>query len=585
MGVTTLRFLRAAVLLASLAPALLAAPMLRLSTTTVGPVSVLTASAGPAQVVEAYNAGDGTLNLQVSASVPWITATVGAARPCSSQSGTCLPIQIGPQTDSLPKGMRTGILTVSDPNAVDAPQSITVTVQVGGGVPDSVDLYVAPNGSAADEKFSTNSGLTGQVSTQDGRPWLTLLMEGVGTFSFVRPYRIVGRHLSGMAEGNYEGAIDITNSTFAPDNKNVPVMLHVTSQPIAEVSQDRMKFRIAQNVPKMSQYFVVTNRGLGNLSVTAVTPSTSSGGNWLSAENAGGTLYKVTADPAGVAPGIYQGSLAVSSNAANGTLTMPVELEVLAPGPPLAFFGGAVNIANYQSSEPVAKGDIVALFGEQFSSKDPEVSPALPLATELGGASVFVNDRAVPLYFSSYGQMNFQLPFDTPAGTALVRVERDGQRGNTISLKVADRAPRILPRGVGDYGIILVYAEGAPYAMPSATAAQYGLVGRPARSGEILIMYVVGMGPTSPPIAAGDAAPVPPPLVQVMSPPRVVFGAGPLVPGVSVQPAFAGLVPTLAGLYQINVVVPEGAPRGDVIYVHLESDGVVVSNRVTIAIE
>ena len=114
MGVTTLRILRAAVLLASLAPALLAAPMLRLSTTTVGPVSVLTGSAGPAQVVEAYNAGDGALNLQVSASVPWITATVGAARPCSSQSGPCLPIQIGLQTESLPKGKRTGTRLVQD---------------------------------------------------------------------------------------------------------------------------------------------------------------------------------------------------------------------------------------------------------------------------------------------------------------------------------------------------------------------------------------------------------------------------------------------------------------------------------------
>src|SRR5213078_1536918 len=129
------------------------APTLRLSSATSGPVSVAVGSNGSGQTVQATNIGDGALALSLSSSVPWIAPALGAAAPCSAFPTSCIPIQIGLQTASLAKGIYTGVVTVSDPNAVDAPQDITVTVQVGGAVPDKVDLYVAPNGSTAETTF------------------------------------------------------------------------------------------------------------------------------------------------------------------------------------------------------------------------------------------------------------------------------------------------------------------------------------------------------------------------------------------------------------------------------------------------
>src|SRR5579872_5874429 len=106
-----------------------AAPQLRLVSSTVGPVTVAAASNGSTQTVEAYNIGSGSLNLTVSSSVSWIGATVGTPRACTTTraSQNCIPLNFALNTQALPAGSATGIVTVSDPNAIDSPQTITVT--------------------------------------------------------------------------------------------------------------------------------------------------------------------------------------------------------------------------------------------------------------------------------------------------------------------------------------------------------------------------------------------------------------------------------------------------------------------------
>ncbi|MCS6952343.1 MAG: hypothetical protein NZM33_05730 [Bryobacteraceae bacterium] len=533
--------------------------------------------------MEAFNAGDGSLNLSVSSSVPWLAASVGPQRTCTTRAGVCLPVQIALQTASLARGMHTGVVTVRDPNAVDAPQTITVTVQVGGGVPDRVDLYVAPNGGADRVTFYTNSSVTAQVTTQSGGPWLLFSLDGAGTFRFPILYRIEGRHLSGMAEGSYEGAVLISNSSFAPDNKRVPVRLHVTSQPIAQVVPARLRFRLAQGAPKAVEFLWVANRGLGTLAVSSVTVSQPSGQNWLSVDSVSG-LYRVTAEARGLTPGVYQGAVVVASNAANGPQTVPVELEVVASGPPWAYFGGVVNNATFAAGETLSQGDICAVFGEQFSFEEPQEGKQLPLVQQLGKARVLVNGQPAPLYYASYGQINFQIPYETPPGEALVRVERDGQVGNAVAIQVAERASRILRFAAGgwDYGIV-VNQDGS-FPIPAALAAQLGVPGRPAREGDALVIYAIGMGRTSPPASTGAAAPSAP-LAWVAPQPKVVFGGDtPFATQVTTDPFFAGLTPGFVGLYQINVFVPPGAPKGDAVALRVERDG-DVSNIVRIAIE
>ena len=331
-------------------------------------MSIAVGANGPRQLVEAFNAGDGTLTVTAAASATWLTPTVGGATSCTTRSGTCFPINIDLQTSSLTAGTQTGVVTVSAPNAIDAPQTITVTVLVGGGVPNKIDFFVAPNGSTDAVRFQTNSELGSNVTTQSGGSWLSLGIDGFGSFRFVWPYIAQARHISGLAEGTYNGAINITSSSFKPDVKSVPVTLQVTSNPIGRLAPERLQIRIAENSLKPEATVAVLNRGLGTLNITGVQATAASEGTWLTAQKAeAANVINVNIDTANLAPGKYQGTIEIASNAANGPLSVPVNLEVVAQGTPVAGFGGVVNNGIFKAGDTARRGrDRIRLWRSGF---------------------------------------------------------------------------------------------------------------------------------------------------------------------------------------------------------------------------
>jgi uncharacterized protein (TIGR03437 family) len=558
-----------------------ALPQLRLSQTVVGPLSVAQ-GADTAAVVEAANVGDGNLNVQVASSVPWLTARAGALRDCALRLQACTPLEITVRSSTLARGTHTGVLTVSDPNALDAPQTITVTVNVGGTVPERADLYVAPNGSTAALRFTSTSQLQTSAATTSGGQWLAVGLEGGGSFRFGQPnpYRIAVTHLPGMAEGTYNGTVTVAGSSIAADNRSVPVTVRVTSQPIAQLSTERVNFRLAPNTARQQQFIAVTNRGLGTLSLTGATAATTSGGNWLTAERVENqNLVSVAANPSGLSPGSYAGTVRIASNAAQGEIVVPVQLDVIAAGPPVAFYQGVVNNATFEAGDVLAQGAIVALFGEQLTTGEARVAQALPLTSDLGSVRVLVNDQPAPVYYVSYHQINFQIPYNAAPGDATIRVEREGQRGNAISARIAASVPRLLRLGIGDYAIA-VNQDGS-FPIPATT----GVNSRPARPGETLVFYAIGLGPTTPSVQSGAGSPSSP-LAQAAGAWRVAFGfSGPFGVGtVEAMPMFVGLTPNFVGLYQINVTIPEDAPRGTAVPVALIGES-GPSNRVTIAVQ
>jgi len=535
-----------------------AAPVLRLTSTVVGPISIAQGAAGPAQQVEAFNVGDELLNLSFSSSEPWASASAQALQDCFGREGRCIPIRIALQTQSLAAGIHAARITVSDPNAVDAPQRIVVTVQIGGGIPERINFFLAPDGSSDQEIFSTNAPVSTSFATQSGGDWLSVALEGLGSFRFVLPYKVAVQHLPGMAEGTFTVSISTASAAFPPDNRSVQVNLRVTSQPILVSSPNSLLFRVAQNSIPVTQFLELANRGQGTLSINGATVTTASGGDWLVAERVAGTdLISVRATAGSLALGTYQGSVSIATSAVNSPLAVPVVMEVVTQSGPLVRFERVVNNATFGSGEPLAPGTIAAIFGEQLSYREPTGAGSLPLPAELGGARVFINDRPAPVFFSSYGQVNFQVPFDTPAGAAIVRVDRDGQRGNSVSLAVAASVPRIL-RLREDFAIA-VNSDGT-FPIPP----RFGIPSRPARRGETFVLYAIGLGATNPRVASGAASPSDPLARVVSSSSRVRFGAGSFGTTAIAEASFTGLAPGFVGLYQINVVVPDDSPTGKV---------------------
>jgi uncharacterized protein (TIGR03437 family) len=527
-------------------PVLSAAPRLNLTQTSLT-ASVAVGVNGPTLAVDSFNIGDGTLNLQASSSVTWLAPTVGKSQVCGLRGG-CFPVSIAFQTSSLTKGTYTGIVTLTDSKAVDSPQNITVTAQVGGDVPDNLVFYLAPGGSTS-ATFTTNGPITAKVSST---PWLTTAVSA-NAVSGGYVTTITATAGSSMAAMDYNGTVITTGSSFGPDNKQISVLLHVTTQPIAQVSSSTLSLDIAQGAKAQIIPVAVTNAGQGTLTVSSVTATAASSGTWLTAATVTGG-FTVTADPTGLSPNTYTGTVTVASNAVNGNIVIPVQVVIVPQGPPVASPGGVVNNGTFASGEPLAQGGIAAVFGNQFSFDAPQSAPSLPLLTTLDGVQVLVNGVAAPIYYVSPTQINFEIPIDASTangGGGTVQIVRNSQPGNLIYVDINARVPRFILYN-GGYGI-----------MTTPTGALTGIPSNPVKVGDTIVIYTLGFGPTSPVVASGTASPTSP-LAVVPGKTQVCFGVEtPFSQAPCATAAFSGLTPNFVGLYQVNVTIPSGVASGN----------------------
>ena len=551
--------MRGLAMLAFLCGPATAAPMLRLSTSAL----VWPPGSAATQTACAFNAGDGTLALGVSVATgsKWLTVAVGTPGACPWDGRPSVPLLFTVDASTLAWGTYTASVTVNDPHAIDAPQVVTATVQVNGGDPVAIDRYLAP-GTQTDISLQTNYCPLSSAQTQDRVAWLSVveLSQLMGTTGY--QYRICyGIKIrmappASMAPATYAGSVSVDESNAI---RTIPVTMRVTTQPIAVPSTPQIHLRLAEGGPAAAYPFLppisLTNSGMGTLQVQGVEAT----GEGVSAYQYG-ALAVVTVGPGSRGPGIYNdGVVTIQCNGANCPVQVPVSLEVVPRAPPAIAYRGVVDNATYDRSYPVATGDVCILRGEQLSLSDPATFVEFPQPTNLGGATVLVNDVKVPLYYTSFGQIAFQMPFSTVTGTALVQVERDGQISNTVTVTVVASAPQIL-----------AVTDGA-YQLRDAS--------HPVEAGETLILWAIGFGATNPPVEAGTSVhEYPPPLIA--NPPLVRFQGG---ISAEVTPSFAGLSFGGMGLYQVIVAVPADMPKGSV-YVWFDIQN-VYSNSVQLGVQ
>jgi uncharacterized protein (TIGR03437 family) len=221
-------------------------------------------------------------------------------------------------------------------------------------------------------------------------------------------------------------------------------------------------------------------------------------------------------------------------------------------------FGSAANAASF-ATVPLAPGMVASLFGANLAPETATAS-AIPLPTTLGGASLFVNDTAVPLFYASPSQVNFQVPLGL--GGPYLEMRLANSRGEAIMrVPRRDFSPGIYNSdGLG----IILHGSGA-FVSDSA----------PAMRGEELAMFASGLGAVNPVITSGDPA-LSSPLSLTPSFPVVRVG------GVVAATRFSGLTPGFVGLYQVNFAVPEGV--SGTVPISIELNG-IRSNTVLITVE
>lgn len=203
-------------------------------------------------------------------------------------------------------------------------------------------------------------------------------------------------------------------------------------------------------------------------------------------------------------------------------------------------------LRNLLGERQVAPGSLVSIYGRDLAS-ETRVAEVTPLPRSLGGASVLFHGQPAPLLFASPDQINAQVPFGL-TGAVAVEVRRADATVDrqTINLSPTGRGAFILRERPSRQAAPLLF-HGSDSRRVTADD--------PARRGEAITLFAVGMGELQPFIASGELPPTPPP--QLRDPPCVTFSEQPgRSPLASASPLWAGAAPGLIGVYQVNVEIP-----------------------------
>ncbi|MBS1875025.1 MAG: hypothetical protein JSU00_17545 [Acidobacteria bacterium] len=203
-----------------------------------------------------------------------------------------------------------------------------------------------------------------------------------------------------------------------------------------------------------------------------------------------------------------------------------------------------VNAADLGTS--IAPGGLVSIFGTNMSPVNIATNE-IPLPTALGNSCLTVNGLPIPLIFASPTQINAQVPFQATGNVTLI-VRTPGGISDNYYLTIQPNAPGVFRAAVQGYESLIPTVVRAENATISTTS-------NPVHRGDVLTIYLTGMGQTSPAVETGQASPSSP-LATVLTSPTVSLG------GIGLPVSYAGLTPGQVGVYQINVAVPRNVPTG-----------------------
>ena len=212
---------------------------------------------------------------------------------------------------------------------------------------------------------------------------------------------------------------------------------------------------------------------------------------------------------------------------------------------------GIASAASYAGGA-VAPGEIVILAGTGIGPSaltTASLNAQGEISRTLADTRILFDDTPAPLIYASAGQSSAVVPYNV-AGKQSVRVvvEQGSNRSAPITVPVVAAKPALFSANSSGRG-------------PGAILNQdtsFNSASNPAAKGSVIVLFGTGEGATDPPGADGRLATsvFPKPSLPV----SVTIGNTRVT-----QLSYAGAAPGLvAGVFQINVVIPPDAPSGDV---------------------
>ena len=258
--------------------------------------------------------------------------------------------------------------------------------------------------------------------------------------------------------------------------------------------------------------YIPIRNGSGGLLEWSVAIAYQTGSGWLFVdypEGAGNASVRVWSDTKNLAAGTYQATVTINAGAA-GSQTIPLTLTV-APAPPppppptvitpTVTVSSVVNAATFTQT-PMVAGSLGTVMGKNFAGKSVTAS---------------FDGAAATLLYTSDSQLNLQVPASLASkSTANLVVTVDGVSSAPVAVSIAPAWPAVFAHGVLNQD----NSVNGP--------------GVAAKSGDVLQIFATGI-------------------------PKGAVVTAQIGDRKDLMPLYAGEAPTVPGVQQVNVAVPEGA--------------------------
>ena len=473
-------------------------------------------------------------------------------------------IELAADPTGLVAGTYSGSVVINSPGvlgSVTVPVTLIVTGAPALSVSPSTLTFEATAGGAEQSKAANISSAapTGYTATVAlGAEWL-----GISPASGNAPQALTVKvSPANLGPGTYRGSIIFAAPGAGSGGQLLGVTLTVTGTVSLTASPQSLSFTAAApGTPPAAQAITVTS----NFPATVAAASSP---GWLSVTPLSGSTpasFSVSVVTAGLAAGVYNGTVTISSPGAGQTVQIPVSLTVGGARPTIREF------TNGGSGADFAPGSLMIVLGTNLGPSNLTVASlngSTQLPTSLSGAQVFINNIAAPLLLASSTQVYAMVPFEAAGqGRLDVAAAYQGVRSDTRTLSLLDNAP------------ILFTADGSGRGRASAIN-QNGAINIPgagAPRGSVIQLYGAGGGLYERDLLTGSI---------IAATGRFRSTASVFIGGVQAEVVYAGPAPgQVAGLYQVNAIVPQDTLPGANVPVTVRVGAGFSQPGVTIAVE
>jgi uncharacterized protein (TIGR03437 family) len=538
-------------------------PFDQLSPTAVTFEAIQVSGLSDSRSVSLINSGDSlsTWSADVTDGAQWLSISPASGTTAVGKSTT---LTVSMNLGNQPPGTYGGMVRISspDPGAVTLYLPVILKVAVSGTSPTPLLstgglVLTTPAGAieSVQQQINLLAASTNPVNFQvspQGSSWLSLVPSR-SQASNTPTALTISAAPNNQAQGFYSGLINVGFGTsvrtlhvgfsVVPTQAGIcqPQTLYLTETAIPD------NFAVSAGSPTPLEVVLVDDCGTPIVN-GVVTATFSNGDPGVDLLGIGNGHYVQTWTPINPSDSLAGGNLSVAFQGFAAPLK-PASTDVIGTVTKDSLPGIATNgvINSFIASRglPIAPGAVVQIFGSGLAS-GPAFGTVVNgrLSTAVAGTSVKIGGLDAPIAYASPTQINVQVPSELQANHQYqVIVNTNGVYSKPEPINTIVAQP-----------VLAAFADGRIIAQD----VSYRLINaqNPAHAGDVITLYLTGMGATTPTVASGMLAPTSPLSTTVVQPQVSIDTA-------AAEITFSGLTPGGVGLYQINIRIPAGIRTGD----------------------